>query len=167
MDTRARVKLRRRKHKAADKNFDRHCLNSRLRQLNLHSHHNRDTTLDVVYEEEDEESIEEDNEDALLIKSDLSQASSKTSSCDEWESLQTDIDNCKALLTKLTSRDANCTAEIHFVSSEGIQIYPLAGAFLGTCLGGPVGFLAGVKIGGLAAVGGGILGKLIFPLLAL
>ena len=29
---------------------------------------------------------------------------------------------------------------------------------LATLLGGPVGFLAGVKIGGLAAVGGSILG---------
>ena len=43
---------------------------------------------------------------------------------------------------------------------ETVQIYPLAGAFLGSCLGGPVGFLAGVKIGGLAAVGGGILGEI-------
>ena len=36
----------------------------------------------------------------------------------------------------------------------------MAGAILGTCLGGPVGFLAGVKIGGLAAVGGSIFGRL-------
>ena len=39
-------------------------------------------------------------------------------------------------------------------------MYPMAGAILGTCLGGPVGFLAGVKIGGLAAVGGSIFGRL-------
>ena len=38
------------------------------------------------------------------------------------------------------------------------KAYPMAGAVLGTCLGGPVGFLAGVKIGGLAAVGGSIFG---------
>ena len=45
---------------------------------------------------------------------------------------------------------------------EGIStsaVYPMAGAVLGTCLGGPVGFLAGVKIGGLAAVGGSLFGK--------
>ena len=36
----------------------------------------------------------------------------------------------------------------------------MAGAVLGTCLGGPVGLLAGVKIGGLAAIGGSIFGKL-------
>ena len=35
----------------------------------------------------------------------------------------------------------------------------MAGALLGTCLGGPVGLLAGVKIGGLAAIGGSVFGK--------
>ena len=35
---------------------------------------------------------------------------------------------------------------------------PLAGAMFGLCLGGPVGLLAGVKLGGVAAVGGSILG---------
>ena len=38
-------------------------------------------------------------------------------------------------------------------------IYPVAGALLGTCLGGPVGLLAGVKIGGLAAIGGSLFGE--------
>ena len=38
----------------------------------------------------------------------------------------------------------------------------MAGAVLGTCLGGPVGFLAGVKIGGLAAVGGSLFGEIGF-----
>lgn len=37
-------------------------------------------------------------------------------------------------------------------------IYPLAGALLGSCIGGPVGFFVGLKAGGLAAVGCGILG---------
>ncbi|XP_058805230.1 syntaxin-17 isoform X2 [Phymastichus coffea] len=36
--------------------------------------------------------------------------------------------------------------------------YPLAGALLGTCLGGPVGLIAGLKLGGLTALGGGLLG---------
>ena len=35
---------------------------------------------------------------------------------------------------------------------------PLVGAVCGMCLGGPIGLLAGAKIGGLAAVGGSILG---------
>lgn len=37
--------------------------------------------------------------------------------------------------------------------------YPLAGALLGTCLGGPVGLIAGLKFGGLTAIGGGLLGN--------
>ena len=35
---------------------------------------------------------------------------------------------------------------------------PLAGAMMGLCLGGPVGVLAGAKLGGVAALGGSILG---------
>lgn len=31
--------------------------------------------------------------------------------------------------------------------------YPITGAFLGTMIGGPVGMIAGFKIGGLAALG--------------
>ena len=41
------------------------------------------------------------------------------------------------------------------------KVYPMAGAILGTCLGGPVGVLAGVKIGGLASVGGSLFGRII------
>lgn len=37
--------------------------------------------------------------------------------------------------------------------------YPLAGALIGTCVGGPIGLLAGLKIGGLTAFGCGILGN--------
>ncbi|XP_035728674.1 syntaxin-17-like [Vespa mandarinia] len=36
--------------------------------------------------------------------------------------------------------------------------YPLAGALIGTCVGGPIGLFAGLKIGGLTALGCGILG---------
>lgn len=39
-----------------------------------------------------------------------------------------------------------------------VAAYPLVGALLGTCIGGPVGLIAGVKVGGLAALGCGILG---------
>lgn len=37
-------------------------------------------------------------------------------------------------------------------------MYPITGALIGTCIGGPVGLLAGLKIGGLAALGGTVLG---------
>ncbi|CAK9802925.1 STX17 [Anthophora plagiata] len=39
-----------------------------------------------------------------------------------------------------------------------VAMYPLAGAVIGTCIGGPVGLLAGLKVGGLTALGCGILG---------
>jgi len=45
-------------------------------------------------------------------------------------------------------------------SAYKVAAYPLAGAMIGTCIGGPIGLIAGLKIGGLAAVGCGILGKL-------
>lgn len=37
-------------------------------------------------------------------------------------------------------------------------MYPMCGALIGTCLGGPIGMVAGLKAGGLAAIGCGILG---------
>lgn len=39
--------------------------------------------------------------------------------------------------------------------------YPLMGAALGALVGGPVGLFIGLKAGGCAAVGGGLLGKCI------
>ena len=39
------------------------------------------------------------------------------------------------------------------------QLYPMAGAVLGSCIGAPVGFLAGIKVGGLASLSGIIAGK--------
>jgi syntaxin 17 len=38
-------------------------------------------------------------------------------------------------------------------------VYPIAGAVLGGCLGGPIGLIAGMKLGGLAALGCGFIGK--------
>ncbi|XP_062541059.1 syntaxin-17 [Armigeres subalbatus] len=37
-------------------------------------------------------------------------------------------------------------------------IYPMFGALLGSCIGGPVGLIVGLKAGGLAALGGGLVG---------
>lgn len=52
------------------------------------------------------------------------------------------------------------TKSLQQAAKYKIMGYPLAGALLGTCLGGPVGLLAGIKFGGLTAIGGGILGKI-------
>lgn len=37
-------------------------------------------------------------------------------------------------------------------------MYPLTGAAIGTCVGGPIGCVAGLKIGSLAALGCGLTG---------
>lgn len=44
-------------------------------------------------------------------------------------------------------------------SKYKVMGYPLVGALLGSCLGGPVGFVAGMKFGGLTALGCGFLGN--------
>jgi len=39
-----------------------------------------------------------------------------------------------------------------------VVAYPATGAFVGTLLGGPIGFLAGFKVGGIAALGCAVAG---------
>ncbi|NP_001136347.1 syntaxin 17 [Nasonia vitripennis] len=53
---------------------------------------------------------------------------------------------------------ASGTRSLQQASKYKVMAYPIAGALLGTCLGGPVGLLAGFKFGGLTAIGGGLLG---------
>ena len=38
-------------------------------------------------------------------------------------------------------------------------MFPLAGALIGGTVGGPIGLVAGAKLGGLAALGGGVIGE--------
>lgn len=40
-----------------------------------------------------------------------------------------------------------------------VAMYPLTGALIGTCIGGPIGLIAGLKVGGLTAIGCGLLGE--------
>ena len=132
----------------------------------------------MVYEESDEDCNDvfanEDDELAVLINNNNNNEGDQnrngtlltTSNEDNYDEVVDDLKknilNCEDLAKKVCYRD-NTTASVRatVIKSEGgVQLYPVAGAFLGSCLGGPVGFLAGVKIGGLAAVGGGILGEL-------
>ncbi|XP_075212693.1 syntaxin 17 [Lycorma delicatula] len=48
----------------------------------------------------------------------------------------------------------------HLAQASRLKVasYPLTGALIGTCVGGPVGFVAGLKVGGLAALTCSILG---------
>ena len=76
----------------------------------------------------------------------------------------THITGCcwRLLVTGLADRGYLCLDRPSICEQVGVeparcprQVYPMAGAVLGTCLGGPVGVLAGIKIGGLAAIGEG------------
>ncbi|KAJ8674007.1 hypothetical protein QAD02_005269 [Eretmocerus hayati] len=96
-----------------------------------------------------------------------------------WNALQTDLQDLQTLFVdfnkmvheqgELVNRVEDNVEETQHNVSNGLKhlqqaskykvvAYPLVGALLGTCLGGPVGFLAGMKFGGLTAVGGGLLG---------
>ena len=74
---------------------------------------------------------------------------------------------CFQDVNEITNTSEENVRDIHHDKRDAFstsKAYPMAGAVLGTCLGGPVGFLAGVKIGGLAAVGGSLFGEIGFSL---
>nr|CAD7429521.1 unnamed protein product [Timema monikensis] len=50
------------------------------------------------------------------------------------------------------------TKMLSLAAKHKTAIYPLAGAIIGGCIGGPIGLVAGLKLGGLAAIGCGALG---------
>jgi len=164
--------------KQIQKNLDQ-CLTTQISNLRIASSSSSRDTLEVVYEESDDDELTqlinnnnnnsavENNSEDIDATSAFISSSSSSSCCESplmdehWKALKRDLESATILIKKLSSNGRLQKVDGQYVtSSEGIQIYPMAGAFLGTCLGGPVGFLAGVKIGGLAAVGGGILGKI-------
>ncbi|XP_003705674.1 syntaxin 17 [Megachile rotundata] len=96
-----------------------------------------------------------------------------------WNSLQGDIHQLHQLFVdfnkivddqkELVNSAEDGIEETHVNVKEGekflakaarykVAMYPVAGAVLGTCIGGPVGLIAGLKVGGLTALGCGILG---------
>lgn len=62
--------------------------------------------------------------------------------------------NVEAALEDVKEGQQNLAKAARFKTT----LYPITGALIGTCIGGPVGLLAGLKIGGLAALGGTVLG---------
>ena len=95
-----------------------------------------------------------------------------------WENLQTEVQNVHQLFEDLSivvKEQKEKVDEIEDnieVSAENVKgtrnlagavryktaMYPIAGAVLGGCLGGPIGLVAGFKLGGLAAIGCGVIG---------
>lgn len=63
-------------------------------------------------------------------------------------------ENVEAALEDVKEGQQNLAKAARFKTT----LYPLTGALIGTCIGGPIGLLAGLKIGGLAALGGTALG---------
>ncbi|XP_017010473.2 syntaxin-17 [Drosophila takahashii] len=63
-------------------------------------------------------------------------------------------DNAEEALENVQQGELNLRRALTYKKA----MYPMVGALLGTCVGGPIGLVAGIKAGGLAAVGCGILG---------
>ncbi|XP_059351620.1 syntaxin-17-like [Daphnia carinata] len=63
-------------------------------------------------------------------------------------------ENVEAALEDVKEGQQNLAKAARFKTT----LYPFTGALIGTCIGGPIGLLAGLKIGGLAALGGTVLG---------
>lgn len=69
------------------------------------------------------------------------------------------VDNMEENIEETQINVNEGTRYLEVASKYKVAAYPIAGAMLGTCIGGPIGLLAGMKIGGLAALSCGILGK--------
>ncbi|XP_031640507.1 syntaxin-17 [Contarinia nasturtii] len=98
----------------------------------------------------------------------------------EFENLQREIEDIQELFVKLNGSVVEQKADVQIVEDNVVEaqvhveeaekslrqaltykkaMYPLCGAILGFCVAGPVGMVAfGLKAGGLAAVGCGVLG---------
>ncbi|XP_013116493.1 syntaxin-17 [Stomoxys calcitrans] len=72
----------------------------------------------------------------------------------QGESVQAIADNAEEALENVQAGESNLRKALSYKKA----MYPVVGALLGTCVGGPIGLVAGLKAGGLAAVGCGILG---------
>lgn len=70
------------------------------------------------------------------------------------ESVNVVAENIDVTEVNVEAGESNLRAALRYKKT----MYPICGALLGTCMGGPVGFLVGLKAGGIAAIGCGILG---------
>ncbi|XP_071445852.1 syntaxin-17 isoform X1 [Hetaerina americana] len=115
----------------------------------------------------------------LEVKNEEDDLARKEACLHSWQQLCSDADELRQLFADFTNivkeqQESITKIEDHIeASSENVTVgqtdvanavkmksavYPLAGAVLGGCIGGPIGLLAGVKIGGLAAVGCALVG---------
>lgn len=140
-------------------------------------------TRSSTYDDEDDVSGEllSQNIPQLQTNYQLSQNQLKSQQAclEEFENLQREVEDLHSIFQKFggqveeqkefvdhIEKDVVETAE-NVAQGEGHlrqalkyqkTMYPICGALLGTCIGGPVGLFIGMKAGGLAALGCGILG---------
>ncbi|CAD7004929.1 unnamed protein product [Ceratitis capitata] len=73
---------------------------------------------------------------------------------EQGESVRVIADNAEEALEQVQIGESNLRRALTYKKA----MYPVMGALIGTCVGGPIGLVAGLKAGGLAAVGCGLLG---------
>lgn len=73
---------------------------------------------------------------------------------DQSHSVQAIADNADEALEQVTMGESNLRRALAYKKT----MYPVFGALIGTCVGGPIGMVVGMKAAGLAAVGCGLLG---------
>ncbi|XP_069671492.1 syntaxin-17 [Periplaneta americana] len=137
---------------------------------------------DSVVDDEEEKLLQEQTPELQveLTSSISTEDLAKQEAClKSWENLQTEVKDIHQLFEdfslmvqeqkeKVDEAETNVeVAAENVAEGEGhlaraakykATMYPIAGAVLGGCLGGPVGLLAGMKLGGLAAIGCGVIG---------
>ena len=118
-----------------------------------------------------DEVIHDLQSDALRICSEKIKQDPGSANTETWRILEEEISDVKLLIetyhegrTEVRVRRSGPEHHGHPeppVPSHQLgpaELYPMAGAVLGSCIGAPVGFLAGIKIGGLASLSGIIAG---------
>lgn len=73
---------------------------------------------------------------------------------DQSESVDIVADNAEEALENVQAAEGQLRRALSYKKA----MYPIVGALVGTCMGGPIGLLVGAKAGGVAAIGCGILG---------
>ncbi|KAL1456562.1 hypothetical protein WDU94_001283 [Cyamophila willieti] len=95
------------------------------------------------------ERLESDIQDVKEIFTDIAQMVH-----DQGESVNSIEDNIEHTHENVIEGEKQLAKAARYKAS----IYPLVGALVGTCLGGPIGAVAGLKIGALSAVTGTVIG---------
>nr|CAD7441045.1 unnamed protein product [Timema bartmani] len=123
---------------------------------------------------------EDSEERAFMVNSVSREELEKQQAClQSWDNLQAEVKDVHELFQdfdrvvqeqkqKVNEVDTNVeqalenvtegTKMLSLAAKHKAAIYPLAGAIIGGCIGGPIGLVAGLKLGGLAAIGCGALG---------